>query len=121
MEAQDKECEAVCHRMLVCQQKKDHGGKKLTEPNSMEVPERRWGSLATDFIVGLPKTKDGFDCTTTWVDRSSRKDQSIPTRESDTAIDVANYFFSNLFKHHACQIGLSLTGVIKSRQKCWNR
>ncbi len=35
---------------FVCQQKNDHGGKKLTEPSSLEVPERRWGSL---FIVGL--------------------------------------------------------------------
>ncbi len=49
---------------LVCQQKKDHGGKKLTEPSSLEKPERRWGSLATDFIVGLAKKKNGFVCIT---------------------------------------------------------
>ncbi len=49
---------------LVYEQKKDHGGNKLTEPSSLGVPETRWGSLVTDFIVGLPKTKNGFDCIT---------------------------------------------------------
>ncbi len=30
---------------MVCQQKKDYLGKKLSDPTSLEVPERRWGSL----------------------------------------------------------------------------
>lgn len=42
-----------------CQQFKDSNQKKLTDPVSLEMPDRRWGSLATDFIVTLPKTKDG--------------------------------------------------------------
>ncbi len=44
---------------LICQQKKDYMGKKHTDPTSLEVPERRWGSLASDFIVQLPKMKTG--------------------------------------------------------------
>ncbi len=78
---------------LVCQQKKDYLGKKLTDPTSLEVPERRWGSLASDFIVKLPKTKNGYDSITTYVDRLSRRVHFIPSKDSDTAIDVANAFF----------------------------
>ncbi len=44
---------------MVCQQEKVHGIKKFTEPSSLDVQERRWGSLATDFVVGLPKAKNG--------------------------------------------------------------
>ena len=35
-------------------------GKKLSDPSSLEVPERRWGSIATDFIVKLPKRNLGM-------------------------------------------------------------
>ena len=55
-----------------CQQYKDSTQKKFSEPASLEMPERRWGSLGTDFIVGLPVTKNGFDAITTWVDRLTR-------------------------------------------------
>ena len=56
---------------LTCQQKKDNREKKLGDPTALEIRDRRWGFLATDFIVALPKTKNGYDCITTWVDRLS--------------------------------------------------
>ncbi len=85
---------------LVCQQKKDYIGKKLKDPTSLEVPERRWGSLASDFIVQLPKTKNGYDSIKTYINRLSRKVHFIPSKGSDAAVDVTNAFFGNLFKHH---------------------
>ena len=85
---------------VICQQYKDRNQKKLSEPVSLEMPERRWGSLATDFIVHLPKTNDGFDAITTWVDRLTRRVHFIKCKTTDTAIDVAENFFSNIFKHH---------------------
>ena len=85
---------------MKCQQYKDSNQKKLTDPTSLEIPERRWGSLATDFIVSLPKTKDGYDAITTWVDRLTRRVHFIKSRGTDTAEDVANAFFSNIFKLH---------------------
>ncbi len=103
------------------EQKKDFGGKKLTEPSSLEVPERRWGSLATDFIVGLSKTKNGLDCITTWVDRLSRTVHFIPSKESDTAVDVANSFFSNLFKQHGLPDSIISDRESKFTPNVWNR
>ncbi len=84
----------------VCQQKKDCLGKNLTDPTSLEVPERRWGSLTTDFIVELPVTKNGFDCTITYVDRLSRRVHFTPSQESDTVVDITIRLFSNVLKHH---------------------
>ena len=85
---------------MVCQQKKYYLDKKLTDSTSLEAPERRWGSIAIDFIVKLPKTKNGFDCITTYVDRLSRRVHFVPSVESDSAVDVANTFFSHIFKLH---------------------
>lgn len=90
-----------CSGCLTCQQQKDYQNKKrFTDPNSLNVPTRRWGSLATDFIVKLPLTERGFDSITTWVDRLSRRVHFIPSHTTDTATDVASSFFGNIFKLH---------------------
>ena len=106
---------------ITCQQKKDYAGRKLTDPTSLEVPERRWGSLATDFIVKLPKTKNGFDSITTYVDRLSRRVHFIPSRESDSAVDVANTFFSNIFRHHGIPDSIVSDRDPKFTSKFWKR
>ena len=90
-----------CVGCLTCQQQKDYQNKKkVTDPTALNVPSRRWGSLATDFILKLPLTKRGFDSITTWVDRLWRRVHFIPSHTTDSATDVATSFFSNLFKLH---------------------
>lgn len=42
---------------LVCQKKKNYGERKLTEPTSLEFPERTSGSLATDLLSRSRKPK----------------------------------------------------------------
>jgi hypothetical protein len=83
-----------------CQQFKDSREKNLTDPSPLEMPNRRWGSVATDFITHLPKNKEGYNCITTWVDRLSRRVQFIPSRSSDTAVDDAKSFYCHVFKQH---------------------
>lgn len=105
----------------ICQQKKDHQGKKFGDPSSLEVPSRRWGSIATDFIVALPKTKNGFDSITTWVDRLSRRVHFIPSKDSDTAVDVANSFFRNIFPYHGMPDSIVSDRDPKFKSKFWKR
>jgi len=85
---------------IVCQQFKYTNQKKLNTPTSLEMPERRWGSLATDFIVQLPRTKDGYDAITNWVNRLSRRVHFVKSKTTDTSVNVADSFFSEIFKHH---------------------
>lgn len=106
---------------IMCQQAKDSNKKKLTEPSSLEMPERRWGSLATDFIVHLPKTKDGKDAVTTWVDRLTRRVHFIPCTVNDTAVDTANSFFSNIFKLHGFPDNIVSDRDPKFTSKFWTR
>ncbi len=57
------------------------------------------GPLAIEFIVKPPKTKNGLDYITTYIDQLSIIVYFIPSMESDTAVDVASTFFSKVFKH----------------------
>ena len=106
---------------MTCQQKKDHHGKRFGDPNALEIPTRRWGSLATDFIVSLPKTKNGYNCITTWVDRLSRRVHFIPSKEEDTAVDVANSFYKNIFKYHGMPDSIVSDRDPKFTSKFWKK
>lgn len=46
----------------------------------LDILEHGWGLLAKDFIVGLPRTKHGFDAFKTWDDRLSRRGISLKVR-----------------------------------------
>ena len=50
---------------MKCQQFNESNQKKLTDPESLELPERRWGSISTDIIENVPKSRGGFDAITT--------------------------------------------------------
>ncbi len=66
----------------------------------MEALERLWGSIASYFIVKIPKIKNGLDCITTYVDRLSVKIHFIPSKHSTTTVDAPNSFFNNVFKQY---------------------
>ena len=84
----------------VCQRNKTSTQAPLSNPQILQTPSRRWGSVSTDFIVQLPRTKSGYDAITTWVDRLSRRVHFIPGKTNDTAVDVAKSFFNVVYRHH---------------------
>lgn len=89
-----------CNGCQRCQQSKNSRQKPLGSPQPLEVPSRRWGSLATDFITHLPKTSRGFDAITTYVDRFSKRVRFIPSKGSDTAMEAAADFYEHIFRLH---------------------
>lgn len=109
-----------CQGCMTCQQQKDyHSQKKFTDPTPLDVPTRRWGSLATDLIVKLPQTKQGYDSITTWVDRLSRRVHFIPSRGDDSAVDVATNFFAHIFRHHGLPDSIVSDRDPKFTSKFW--
>lgn len=101
-----KDVKQYCAGCMVCQQQKDFHGQSLNDPAALPVPTRRWGLVATDFIVKLPTTPRGFDAIATWVDRLSRRVRFIACKETDQAPDVALSFFMHIFPHHGLPDGI---------------
>lgn len=52
-----KDVEEYCLGCLTCQTMKDGRIKRLVEPQPLEIPQSRWGSIAMDFVTHLPLTK----------------------------------------------------------------
>eukprot|EP00171_Calliarthron_tuberculosum_P005616 IDg5616t1 len=85
---------------IKCQKCKADNNKPLTEPAVLEQPLRRWGSVAMDFIVGLPPTKTGHDAIMTVVDRFSKRPHFIACKSECDAKEAANLFRDHVFKLH---------------------
>ena len=91
-----KDVELYVHGCRTCQQHKTLQRKKLSNPEALSLPHRRWGTVSTDFIVHLPCTTNGFDAIFTWVDQFSKRVRFIPTITTATAEDCAQSFVRNI-------------------------
>lgn len=114
-----RDVRSFCDGCSTCQQQKDHGGLTLNDPTALELPTRRWGMVATDFITHLPVTESGFDAITTWVDRLSRRVHFIPSRTNDTAEDAARSFFRYIMPHHGLPDAIISDRDPKFTSKFW--
>ena len=48
-------------RCLVCQQVKAEHQRPSETLQSLPIPEWKWEHITMDFVVGLPRTRVGFD------------------------------------------------------------
>lgn len=108
-----------CRGCLICEQNKDSRTKPFGEPQPLELPTRRWGSIAMDFVTHLPKTSGGYDWITTFVDRFSKRVHLVSSRGSDTAVDVANCFFVHIFRLHGLPDSIVSDRDPKFTSKFW--
>ena len=53
-----------------------------------------------DFIVKLPKTKNGYDSLVVFVDQFSKAIKVEPMKEMDDAEAIAKIYFRTVFCHH---------------------
>lgn len=97
-----------------CQQYKDFNKCRLADPEPLEKTERRSGSLSTDFIVNLPKNRNGYDSVTRWVNRIFRNVHFIKSKRTDTPVNVTNSFFKTYSSIIDCWIALRRTMIASS-------
>src|SRR3954470_10517443 len=88
-----KSCDS-CQRIKASQQVP----AGLLQP--MPTPAQPWESVSMDFIVQLPKTKNGHDAIVVFVNMFSKMVHFVPMKSNATAPDVAQLFFNNVFRLH---------------------
>lgn len=110
-----------CRGCKTCQLNKDGRQKPLGNPQQLELPDRRWGSISMDFITHLPVTESGYDTIATYVDRFSKRIHLVPSKSSDTATNVADDFFKHIFRLHGLPDSLVSDRDPKFTSKFWSR
>jgi hypothetical protein len=64
------------------------------------VPEWKWEEIGMDFIVGLPRTRDGYDSIWVIVDRLTKVAHFIPVRTTYTGIKLAELYMTRIVCLH---------------------
>jgi len=83
-----------------CQRNKSSNQQPAGLLQPLEMPARRWDHITLDFIVQLPKTKKGHDAIVVFVEKLSKRAYFYATYTTVTAPEVADIFFSTIFKNH---------------------
>jgi hypothetical protein len=83
----------------VCQQAKNEHVKLPGLLQPLPVPPQAWHTVSMDFIEGLPKSNK-WDVIMVVVDKFSKYAHFLPLSHPYTALQVAQTYFSNIYKLH---------------------
>jgi hypothetical protein len=84
----------TCHRVKAERQRPTG----LLQP--LKVPEWKWEEIGMDFIVGLPRSRDGYDSIWVIVDRLTKVAHFIPVKTTYTGAKFAELYMSRIVCLH---------------------
>jgi hypothetical protein len=84
----------------VCQRVKAEHQRPAGLLQPLKVPEWKWEEISMDFIVGLPRTRDGYDSIWVIVDRLTKVAHFIPVKITYSGAQLADLYMSRIVCLH---------------------
>jgi hypothetical protein len=94
-----KDVQRICDKCIPCRK-----AKSRTQPHGLYTPlpvlKEPWVDISMDFILGLPRSKQGRDSIFVVVDRFSNMAHFIPCHKIDDATNIADLLFREIVPLH---------------------
>jgi hypothetical protein len=84
----------------VCQRVKAEHQRPIGLLQPLKVPEWKWEEIGMDFIVGLPRTRDGYDSIWVIVDRLTKVAHFISVNTTYSGAQLAELYMSRIVCLH---------------------
>ncbi|KAL5566874.1 hypothetical protein UlMin_030038 [Ulmus minor] len=72
----------------------------------IEIPEWKWEQISMDFVVGLPKTTNGYDAMWVIVDRLTKSTHFLPIKITYSLEQLADLYVKEIIRLHGVPISI---------------
>ena len=87
----------------------------------MSIHEWKWDKLGMDFIMGLPRTRSGYDSIWVVVDRLTKVAHFIPVKTTYTSAKLAKIYMTRIICLHGVPRSIVSDRGIQFTSKFWNQ
>ena len=87
----------------------------------MPIPEWKWDKLGMDFIIGLPRTRSGYDTIWVVVDRLTKVAHFIPVKTTYTSAKLAKIYMTRIVCLHGVPRSIVSDRGTQFTSKFWNQ
>ncbi|KAM1056879.1 hypothetical protein EV1_029965 [Malus domestica] len=91
---------------LTCQQVKAEHQRPAGLLQSLSIPEWKWEHITMDFVIGLPRTREGHDSIWVIVDRLTKSAHFIAVEKTYTLERLARLFLDVIIKLHGVPVSI---------------
>ncbi|KAL5556669.1 hypothetical protein UlMin_038905 [Ulmus minor] len=101
-----KDVASYVAKCLVCQKIKAEHQRPAGVLQPIEIPEWKWEQISMDFVVGLPKTSNGYDAIWVIVDRLTKSAHFLPIKITYSLEQLADLYVKEIVRLHGVPISI---------------